>query len=137
MNDCSDTHVSALTEQPSTTSDACDVRIVDERAVACAREAAASESQVRRTTAIFSALADPTRLRMLVALSAGELCVCDLSEVVGVSQSAVSHQLRLLRDRGLVTFRKDAQRAVYRLADDHVRDLIGIGLEHADEGGDR
>lgn len=137
MNDCSDTHVDAPAEQPAACTDACDARIVDERAVVSAREAAASELQVRRTTAIFSALADPTRLRILVALSAGELCVCDLSEVVGVSQSAVSHQLRLLRDRGLVTFRKDAQRAVYRLADDHVRDLIGIGLEHADEGGDR
>ncbi len=86
-----------------------------------------------RTTAIFSALSDPTRFRMLEALSLGELCVCDLAEIVGVSQSGVSHQLRLLRDRGLVAYRRDGQRAVYRLADEHVRVLIASGLEHADE----
>ena len=70
---------------------------------------------------------------MLEALSLGELCVCDLAEIVGVSQSGVSHQLRLLRDRGLVAYRRDGQRAVYRLADEHVRVLIASGLEHADE----
>jgi ArsR family transcriptional regulator len=64
---------------------------------------------------------------------AGELCVCELQEVCEVSQSAVSHQLRLLRDRGLVRARRDGQRAVYRLADDHVRQLIVVGIEHASE----
>lgn len=86
-----------------------------------------------KTTAIFSALADSTRFRILDALSREELCVCDLAEIVGVSQSGVSHQLRLLRDRGLVAYRRDGQRAVYRLADEHVRSLIDVGLEHADE----
>ena len=62
-----------------------------------------------------------------------ELCVCDLAEVAGISESGVSHQLRVLRDRGLVAFRRDGQRAVYSLADGHVRDLIAIGLEHAGE----
>jgi len=93
----------------------------------------ASDTRVARTTAIFSALADSTRFRILDALARGELCVCDLAEIVGVSQSGVSHQLRLLRDRGLVAYRRDGQRAVYRLADEHVRTLIGVGLEHADE----
>jgi DNA-binding transcriptional ArsR family regulator len=78
-------------------------------------------------------LADPTRFRILDSLAHEDLCVCDLAELAGVSQSGVSHQLRLLRDRGLVTFRRDGQRAVYRLADEHVRDLIAIGVEHATE----
>lgn len=82
---------------------------------------------------IFSALADPTRLRILDALAAEELCVCDLAAVCGISQSGVSHQLRLLRDGGLVAFRRDGNRAVYRLADDHVRVLLDVGLAHADE----
>jgi len=78
-------------------------------------------------------LADPTRFRILDALSHAELCVCDIAEVAGISQSGVSHQLRLLRDRGLVAYRREGQRAVYRLADDHVQTLIASGLEHADE----
>jgi DNA-binding transcriptional ArsR family regulator len=111
----------------------CGIVVVDSVAVAHARDALASDVRVERTTAIFSALADPTRLRILDALSHSELCVCDLAEVAGISQSGVSHQLRLLRDRGLVAYRRDGQRAVYRLADEHVRTLIASGLEHADE----
>ena len=95
----------------------------------------AGEQEITRTTAIFSALADPTRLRIVEALSREELCVCDLSSLAGVSQSGVSHQLRILRDRGLVAYRREGNRAVYRLADDHVRDLLAIGIEHASEAG--
>lgn len=113
--------------------DACSARTVDEGAVRRVASSAASSVQVERTTAIFSALSDPTRFRILEGLSREELCVCDIAEVAAVSQSAVSHQLRLLRDRGLVAYRREGTRAVYRLADDHVRDLIEIGLVHAAE----
>lgn len=112
----------------------CAVTFVDPQAVAVARGRLASDARALRTTAIFSALSDPTRLRILEALAEVELCVCDLAEVVGISQSGVSHQLRLLRDRGLVAFRREGNRAVYRLADEHVRSLIATGFEHADEG---
>lgn len=111
----------------------CGAIIVDGATVERVRRALASEPRVDRTTAIFSALADPTRFRILDALSHAELCVCDIAELAGISQSGVSHQLRLLRDRGLVAYRREGQRAVYRLADDHVRTLIASGLEHADE----
>jgi ArsR family transcriptional regulator, lead/cadmium/zinc/bismuth-responsive transcriptional repressor len=113
--------------------EACCATIVDAEAIARVRTQLMSESQVSRTVAIFSALSDPTRLKILDALAGEELCVCDLSEVCGISQSGVSHQLRLLRDRGLVAYRRDGNRAVYRLADEHVRTLIAVGLEHADE----
>lgn len=113
--------------------DSCEATIVDADAVTRVRGSLASDTRVMRTTAIFSALSDPTRFRILDALAGEELCVCDLAEVAGVSQSGVSHQLRVLRDRGLVAYRREGNRAVYRLADDHVRQLIGIGLEHADE----
>lgn len=112
----------------------CDTRIIDSAAVERVTASGASDERVNRTTTIFSALADPTRFRMLDALAREELCVCDLAEVAGISQSGVSHQLRLLRDRGLVAYRRDGQRALYRLADEHVRTLIATGLEHADEG---
>lgn len=112
---------------------ACSVDVVDARAVEEARRGLSTPALAERTTSLFFALADPTRFRLLEALMVGELCVCDLACVSSVSQSAVSHQLRLLRDRGLVAFRRSGQRAVYRLADDHVRDLVAIGLAHASE----
>jgi ArsR family transcriptional regulator len=111
----------------------CSASIVDAQAIERVRAAAASLATVERTTAIFSALADPTRFRILDALSHEQLCVCDLAGVCGVSQSGVSHQLRLLRERGLVAFSRDGNRAVYRLSDDHVRTLLAQGLAHAEE----
>ena len=114
----------------------CSATVIDAGAVQHARELAASSNLVTDAVAIFSALADPTRLRILEALAIGELCVCDLAELSGVSQSGVSHQLRLLRDRSLVTFRRDGNRAVYSLADDHVRSLLAQGLAHAAERGE-
>jgi DNA-binding transcriptional ArsR family regulator len=82
-------------------------------------------------------MSDPTRLRILSALACEELCVCDIASLTGVSQSAVSHQLRLLRQLDLVAFERLGRRAVYRLADDHVRTLLEIGREHAEERGGR
>lgn len=82
-------------------------------------------------TQILSALADSTRFKILVSLAGGEKCVCDLEQVCSVSQSAISHQLRLLRDRNIVIFRKEGQRAIYSLADDHVRLLIDQAIAHA------
>jgi ArsR family transcriptional regulator len=92
-----------------------------------------SDTLIYRATEIFAALADSTRFKILSALSAGELCVHELVAICDVSQSAVSHQLRLLRDRNLVSARRDGQKVAYRFSDDHVRSLILIGLEHASE----
>lgn len=111
----------------------CTATIIDGDAVAAAGRAAVSTALADRTVGLFAAIADVTRFRIVEALLTGEYCVCDLGAIVGVSQSGVSHQLRLLRDRGLVTFRRDGKRAVYRLSDDHVRDLVAIALAHAGE----
>ncbi|HET6350719.1 MAG TPA: metalloregulator ArsR/SmtB family transcription factor [Coriobacteriia bacterium] len=127
MNICSDTQYPEKDE-------VCAVDVVDADAVSRVAAAIAPQPLVERTAALFAALADPTRFRILDALSREELCVCDLAAIARISQSGVSHQLRLLRDRGLVTYRRDGNRAVYRLSDEHVRDLIRIGVEHASEG---
>jgi len=82
---------------------------------------------------IFSALGNPTRLGILYALSATELCTCDLAEIVGLSDSAISHQLRILRDRKLIAFRKSGKNVFYRLRDNHVENLLSIALEHLQE----
>lgn len=84
---------------------------------------------------IFGALSDPTRLRILLELRARELSVSSLSDVAGVSQSAVSHQLRTLRDLNLVACRREGKLALYRLADDHVTQLVEVAADHARELG--
>lgn len=116
---------------------ACDARIVDEGAVSRVLETLPPQAGRDRLVGIFAALADPTRVRILLALAVQPLCVCELTEIAGVTQSAVSHQLRLLRGLDLVAWERDGKRAVYRLADDHVRVLLEIGLEHAAEGAAR
>src|SRR5262245_46972188 len=85
----------------------------------------------------FSLLGDPTRTRILHALSVDELCVTDLAALLAVSQSALSHQLRLLRDRRLVAVRREGKRTYYRLDDEHIRTLVDMGLSHAAEDGRR
>ncbi len=82
----------------------------------------------------FQALSDPTRVRLISALDNAELCVCDLAAVLGMSQSAVSHQLRSLRDLRLVKARRDGREIFYTLDDDHIRQLFDLGLEHVQHG---
>ena len=81
----------------------------------------------------FSLLGDPTRTRILHALSVDELCVSDLAGLLGISASAASHQLRLLRDRRLVEVRREGKRTYYRLQDEHIRTLVDMGISHAAE----
>ena len=81
----------------------------------------------------FQILASPTRLSMVAALAVGEMCVCDLAAVVGVSQSAVSHHLRQMRQMRLVGWRKEGRMAYYRLDDEHVAQLYRTGLRHVRE----
>ena len=81
----------------------------------------------------FGALGDPTRVRILDALSHGELCVCDLAAVLGLSQSAVSHQLRLLRNLRLVRSRRDGRIVFYSLDDQHIISLFKQTLQHVQE----
>jgi ArsR family transcriptional regulator len=79
---------------------------------------------------VFDALADPTRVRIVAALSHTELCVHDLAALLGMTQSAVSHQLRLMRALRLVKDRKEGRVVFYTLEDEHIHDLFHRGLEH-------
>lgn len=81
----------------------------------------------------YKLFSDSTRVRILSALSSSELCVYDLALVVGMSQSAVSHQLRILKTGRLVSSRREGRVVFYRLSDDHVRDILTEGLEHVRE----
>jgi len=116
------------------TSDLCTINEIDPEKVALVQERALSDTTIERASRIFSALSDPTRLKILHALTiTEELCVCDLAALAELSVSAVSHQLRLLRDRDLVNARRDGRMVFYSLADDHIRTLMGTGIEHAEE----
>lgn len=79
---------------------------------------------------MFKGLGDPTRLKIIYALSKSSLCVCDISTILGISQSAISHQLRVLRDLKLVKFERDGKLVIYSLDDEHVRDLFDQALNH-------
>lgn len=112
----------------------CEVRHVHPDAITHARGAVPENTLVETASALLKAVADPTRLRILCALSAVELCVCDIAASLGLSESAVSHQLRVLRESRLVAHRKDGRIVYYRLNDSHVNALISSALEHAREG---
>jgi ArsR family transcriptional regulator, lead/cadmium/zinc/bismuth-responsive transcriptional repressor len=85
----------------------------------------------------FRVLGDPTRVRILDALSVGELCVCDIAELAGISESAVSHQLRLLRGMRLVRPRRSGRLVYYTLDDHHIIDLLRLASTHVEEGTER
>ena len=84
----------------------------------------------KRLAGVFKALADPTRLRITSLLAHHELCVYDIASTIGISQSAVSHQLRLMRDMRVVKNRKVGRMVYYCLNDDHIHDLFDRGVEH-------
>lgn len=89
-----------------------------------------SEELLYKTSELFKVFGDVTRLKVLYELFDGEKCVSELSEAVGMSSSAVSHQLKTLRQARLVRFRKDGKTVYYALDDDHVRTILGQGTEH-------
>ncbi len=83
----------------------------------------------------FDAFSDATRLKILLALMEEELCTRDLSNLTGLSVSAISHQLRLLKDRRIVSYRRERRNVFYRLDDEHIRNVLKIALEHLGEKG--
>ena len=113
--------------------DQCAVRVIHLNRVDRARREAVDETSLDRLTRTFKALGDRTRLKILTALMRQEMCVCDLAAFTCLSESAVSHQLRRLKDMALVKPRREGQIVYYRLDDDHVAGLLDIALSHVNE----
>lgn len=109
----------------------CEVDLIHPGAVARVLKALPDEGVTRRAAEVFGLLSDPTRARIVHALALEELCVCDVAAVAGLSVSAASHQLKRLRDRGVVGYRKEGRLAFYRLSDERVRGLLETGVGHA------
>lgn len=113
--------------------DQCSVRCIHQDRIDSARQSALDERECICLAQLFKAMGDGTRLRILQALEQGEMCVCDLALYLGVSESAVSHQLRLLRQLHLVVNRREGPVLYYRLDDEHVSQLLQLALEHIRE----
>lgn len=91
------------------------------------------EEELYDLAELFKIFGDSTRIRILFALFEGDKCVYDLADELSMTQSAISHQLRILKNAKLVSSRRDGRQMIYFLADDHVRTIIAVGLEHIEE----
>jgi DNA-binding transcriptional ArsR family regulator len=113
--------------------DKCETVFVHEDKVKNARKALHNNEKTLALSETFGVLSDPTRLNIVVALSKEELCVCDIAALLGMTDSAISHQLRVLKNLRLVKYWKKGKMAYYSLDDEHIEDLIRIALRHASE----
>lgn len=108
----------------------CQVTYVHKDKVARIKQKALSVDEIKRLSGIFKALGDPTRIQILNALFEDELCVCDLVEILGMTQSAISHQLGTLRKLHLVKYRKQGRMVFYSVDDEHIYNLFSQSLSH-------
>lgn len=112
----------------------CEVNCIHTELIKSVGERLIPEEQVNHLAELFKTLGDPTRIRIMDALAKSEFCVCDLVELLNLSQSATSHQLRVLRNNHLVKYRREGKMVYYSLDDDHVSALYREGIEHISEG---
>src|SRR5256714_6472151 len=116
----------------------CEVECVEPEKAASVRQRLPGEAASQELAETFRVLSDPGRVRLIAALlEGGELCVCDLAAVTGLSETACSHNLRLLRAQRLVRYRKQGRNVYYTLDDAHIRLLLDVGLQHVSHDGER
>ena len=113
--------------------DGCQIKVVHLDRLEQARKDAIADQELDRLALTYKVLGDPNRLKIVMALRNVEMCVCDLAAFTSLSDSAVSHQLRRLKDLALVKSRREGQIIYYSLDDDHVERLLAIGLEHIND----
>jgi|TARA_B100000315_G_scaffold146711_1_gene135642 DNA-binding transcriptional ArsR family regulator len=113
--------------------DGCEIRMIHFDRVEQARREVIADHELDRLSLTYKVLGDPNRLKIVMALKNVEMCVCDLAAFTGLTDSAISHQLRRLKDLALVKSRRDGRIIYYSLDDEHVKRLLTIGLEHARE----
>ena len=111
----------------------CDCDVIHQEAVDRAKAVMPTEERFFELADFFKVIGDSTRSKILWALDNGEMCVCDIAVLLGMSKSAVSHQLRVLRDSDLVRYRREGKVVFYSLADDHVKEIFEMAVAHLDE----
>ena len=108
-------------------------KIINKEAISNIQKNMPNDEYLYDLADLFRIFGDTTRVRILYSLFDDELCVGDIAEILGLSQSSVSHQLRILKDSKLVKFRRDGKSIYYALDDDHVRSILNLGMEHLEE----
>lgn len=111
----------------------CDCDVVHADTVNFVRGQMACDELLASTARFFKVLGDMTRVRIIFALDTREMCVCDLANLLGMTKSAISHQLATLREAGFVKCRRDGKTVFYSLADAHVSQILRLGMEHVQE----
>lgn len=111
----------------------CDELCVHSEMVQKVTDKMPAEEHLYDLAELFKVFGDTTRIKILYVLFENEMCVCDLAEILNMSQSAISHQLRVLKQSRLVRFRREGKNIIYSLADEHVRSIINQGMEHIEE----
>ena len=111
----------------------CDILEVHEDLLKIVQETMPEETELYDLAELFKVFGDSTRIRILFVLFEAEVCVCDLAQALGMTQSAISHQLRILKQNKLVKSRREGKSVFYSLADEHVRTIIAQGREHIEE----
>ena len=111
----------------------CEQYQVHDELVTQVQAALPEEADLYELAELFKVFGDSTRIKILYVLFESEMCVCDIAELLHMSQSAISHHLRLLKQSKLVTFRKQGKSVIYALADEHVRTILDQGMEHVQE----
>ena len=111
----------------------CTHTVIHEDTIRLVRDGLSDDSTIKRTAELFKAVSDPTRLRIINALILSEMCVCDIAALMSMTQPAVSHHLKILRQMQLVKYRREGKVVYYELDDEHVRNLFYQGLLHVSE----
>ena len=114
-------------------SECCQSMEVHEDVLSLVRDRLPCEDELFELAELFKVFGDSTRIRILYVLMEAEVCVCDLAEILNMSQSAISHQLSILKRSRLVKFRREGKSIFYSLADQHVRTMLSQGMEHIEE----
>lgn len=113
--------------------DCCEEDCIHENLLKIVNEKMPAETELYDLSELFKVFGDSTRIRILFVLFEAEVCVCDLANALSMTQSAISHQLRILKANKLVKSRREGKSVFYSLSDDHVRTIIAMGLEHIEE----
>ncbi|MBS5857818.1 MAG: ArsR/SmtB family transcription factor [Clostridia bacterium] len=111
----------------------CEITIIHEDVVKEVKKIMPKDDEIYDLAEFFKVFADSTRMKMIYALMENELCVCDLANIVNTTQSAISHQLKILRQSKLVKFRKEGKVVYYSLDDEHISQIVKKGREHIEE----
>ncbi|MBQ8425693.1 MAG: winged helix-turn-helix transcriptional regulator [Clostridia bacterium] len=111
----------------------CDCEIVHKEKVEKAKDYLIEENKLLKITELYKAMSDSTRIKIINILKDNELCVCDIAVILNMTKSAVSHQLKNLREKGIIKSRKDGKMVLYTLADEHIRQIFSISAKHINE----